>query len=78
MVEADEVITDAIYVHPILLLGVGVGLIAVGSVLSQTLFVAISAVTGLSVLASSLVWVVLSLVTALLGFLRSVEVDDAQ
>ena len=69
----------SIRIHPIFLLGVLTLSLSVGSILSQTLFTVIAATIGLSVMTSSLLWVLVAIIMIILGVMRSFEVgDDAE
>ena len=75
----DGLLTDAIHIHPVLILGVGILLVAMGAIFAETLFAAIAGITGVSVLVGASIWTILALITIVLGFFRSVEVsNDAQ
>jgi len=79
MANSRSLLSKSVHVHPVFLLGVGVLLVALGAVFAETVFAAISAVTGVSVLVSAAVWAIVSVITMLLGVARSFEVvDDAQ
>ena len=66
----DEVVSEAIEVHPVLILGLAVMLISIGVMLSQTLFIAIMTETGVSVLVWAGLWFVMSLIIVTLGLVR--------
>lgn len=79
MASERSLLSKSVHVHPVFLLGVGVLLIATGAILGQTLFAAISSITGVSVLVSAALWAIIALMTMLLGVARSFEVvDDAE
>lgn len=68
----EEALSDVIELHPILLIGAFLLCIATGSMLSQTLFAAISAYVGVSLLLASVIWLVLASMITVIGLSRSV------
>lgn len=68
----EEALSDVIELHPIFLIGAFLLCIATGSMLSQTLFVTISAYVGVSLLLASVIWLVLASMITVIGLSRSV------
>jgi len=73
MANGDELLRRGVKVHPVFLIGVGVGLIALGSILGVTLFASFASLVGVSVLVLSLEWIVVAFITIIIGLWRSFD-----